>query len=369
MTRTPVVLIMLLCTIATFSTACKHVKTVDPAIAASLVDGWNIRPHGVKLSRFMAACDAGYKTACNEAAWLMETSSQVADRAGSKALLASHGTCDYDRSAFYSCVHEGRLEPSKQACERGQGTMCRLWGKTLQTHLKREIPVALEAYKRGCDLGDGVSCRLAASIYEYDKSLPSEEERPLRERACELGEHTECWMLAQWHARGSHGYTRDHDQYKVLMAESARLEAASEARWTVVRRSIQQDALNRLEQARTRWANTLNTEGPAYCIQHSTPNKSWVIGTIEAGQAIDWRGCQWTNKEKECVSKRGPAPTPMKAMFDACEQVLQASPERFEYGLITRPDGALLSCYVHAEGYPELGQSVSTSKADFGTCR
>lgn len=367
MTRTARMLAILLIFIATAGGACKRVKTVDPAIVASVADTWNIRPHGIKLSRFMAACEAGYKTACNEAAWLMQTSLEVTDRDAAKVLLASHGTCDYDLD-FSSCVHEGRLEPAQRGCELGQAPLCRLWAKTLQIHLRRDIDVALDAYKRGCELGDGDSCRLGATIIEYDKSLPRDEERQLRERACELGLHTECWMLAQWHARGSHGYKRDHEQYKVLMAESTRLEAVSEARWTEVRRAIQQDGLNRLRQAREQWAATVAAQGSTYCVQHSTAKKTWVLGTIDGDKATDWQGCQLTNGKRDCVAGRGPAPSPMEQLFDACEQVLQAPPEKFEYGFHAHPNGALGGCYIHAEGYPELGKSLSTSKVEFGGC-
>jgi len=205
-------------------------------------------------------------------------------------------------------------------------------------------------------------------MIEYDKTLPREDERLLRERACELGEHTECWMLAQWHARGSHGYTKDHAQYKVLMAESNRLEALAEERWTEVRRAIQQDALNRLKQARNAWATSKEAKGSTYCMSHSTGKKAWVRGTIAGDETNDWQGCRRANGETDCEPGRGPAPAPMEQLFDTCADILQSSPATFEFGFSARSDGALLSCYIHAEGQPELGKSVGTSRVYFGEC-
>ena len=332
------------------------------------VEAWSVRPHGIKLRSFMEACDAGYTVACNEAAWLLETSLEVQNRARAESLLASHGTCAYDRRAFSQCVQEGRIVPSKRACELGNAAMCHLWGSSL-SRLKRNPLESLVAFREACTLGHGASCRKGAAIIAYDDALPDADERLLRERGCALGEHTECWKLAKWHASGSHGYERDHGQYKVMMAESDRLEAVSENRWTEVRREIQQDALVRLDEARTLWATTLASNGSVYCMNHSTGRRQWVEGTLNGSTVVGWKGCKRTENGPSCVAGQGPAPQTMEVLFDQCARVLSASPATFEFGFGARPNGALSHCYSHAEGSEIRGQSVSTSNIHFGACR
>jgi hypothetical protein len=360
-------LMILLVAYATQADAGRIKKTKGLAFNPVLSEALSARPHGIKLSGFLEACDAGEKTACNEAAWLMETSTEVTDRARAKSFLHKFGTCEYDRFAFSNCIQEGRVVPAQRACEEGLAGMCRLLGDTL-TRLKRQDSDRLAAYTAGCELGNGVSCRKGGAVVKNNASFPESEERALRERGCDLGESTECWKLAQWHARGSHGYTRDHAQYKVLMAETERLDKVAEQRWTKVREGIQRDALNRLAQARKTWAETRSAMGPVYCVNHSTGRKKWVEGTIDGTQAVDWKACQRTDAEPSCVSGQGPAPSSMEALFDRCEGILKGSPAVFEFGFRARPNGGLSHCYNHAEGREVRGESVSTTAMRFGAC-
>ena len=360
-------LMVLFVAYATQASAGPFKKGKVRGVHPNLIEAWNVRPHGIKLSAFMEACEDGDKTGCNEAAWLMETSLEVTDRNGAEALLKTNGTCVYERRAFSSCIQEGRVVPTELGCKSGLAPMCRLLGDTL-TRLKRVYLEPLKAFKAACMLNDGVSCRKAAAIVAHQTELPKADERLLRERGCDLGESTECWKLAQWHARGSHGYARDHEQYKVLMAETERLDKVAEQRWTEVRRAIQQDALNRLGQARQTWIATRDAKGRTYCMHHSTGRNQWVEGTIDGDKVVSWKGCQRVDNDNSCETRRGAPPSSMEALFDRCERILNASPATYEFGFRARPDGSLGHCYTHAEGSEIRGESVSTSRIGWGAC-
>lgn len=374
----PLVIVMTLC--ATLIMGGESAAETMPGVNPALVEAWTTRAEGLKLSRFQAACDAGDKLACNEAAWVLEVSSEVQNRGDAKTLLASKGTCEHDRQSFYRCVHEGRLGPAERACKSGNAQMCRLWGKTLKTHLKRDYVVAFDAFSRGCRLGDGEACRGGATMVEQAKPLglqvSAQDERWLREKACELGVASECWMVAQWHARGSHGYARNHAKYEEVMAHYEALQKAEKAQRTKVRAEKQQDALARMKKARKAWAATLKDKGPSYCVQHSTGRaswasnkRSWVRGTIEGDGAKSWTGCVNDHGKQRCEAKKGPAPKPMEQLFSECKKVLELPPSKWEYGFKARPDGALVYCYANEVGCADdCGKNVSTSMVAFGVC-
>lgn len=335
---------------------------------ADLVEGWTARPYGVKLSRFMSACDQGEKIGCNEAAWLLNTSGYSSDRPNAEKLVTSKGSCPYE-IGFSACVQQGRLAPMQRACESGNAALCRKWGDAIGRVRTEDFAGMLIAYIRACTLGNGPACRTAAGLSEHNPSLPGADETSLTERGCDLGESTECWAIAQWHAKGSHGYERNHDKYKEVMKEVERLDKEGEKRWTQVRAGIQKDALERLGSARISWAATEAEQGPTYCIHHSTSRRGWVQGTIEGGVAKDWEGCKIEEGKRDCEAKRGSAPKTMEQMFDSCTKILNSSPAKFEFGFHARPDGALLSCYTHAEGCSEnCGRSLSISKVVLGGC-
>ena len=225
----------------------------------------------------------------------------------------------------------------------------------------------LDAFKRGCDLGDSRACQKAATIVEFDKSFPDSEERILRERSCALGEHTDCWAVAQWHARGSHGYTRDHAQYKVFMKESARLEGVAAEKWTAMRRGIQEDAVRRLGKARITWKAELLANNSRYCIRHPTGSTGYVEGTIAEGKVEAWQRCPYKKSGGGCEEGKGAPPSTMERVFDDCEKILSGSPAIYDFGFYVKPKGGV-SCYSHAEGSELRGESQSAT-IRFGSCQ
>ena len=343
--------------------------SVQP-INENLIAGWTARPFGVRVGHFMSACDEGEVIGCNEAAWALETSGYSSDRATAEELLSSRGSCPYERAGFSACIQEARLDPMQRLCGLGNAPICRKWGDTIKRVRPEDYAAALSAYIQACKLGNAPACRSGARLSEFKPSLPGADETWLRERGCELGESSECWSVAQWHAKGTHGYTRDHSKYKEVMKEVERLDREGDKRWTRVRADIQKDALERLSTARTAWNETLTEQGNTYCIQHSTGRSAWVRGTIEKGTPDGWEGCTFKSGKTSCEANRGAAPKTMEQIFDSCEAILNSSPAKFEFGFHARPDGVLLSCYRHAENCSkDCGRSLSVSKVLPGECK
>tara|TARA_Y100001968_G_scaffold130427_1_gene119057 strand:- start:121 stop:1233 length:1113 start_codon:yes stop_codon:yes gene_type:complete len=353
----------------TSAVAGDDLSPLEKAIERDLIEGWTARPYGLRLNRFLSACEQGEQSGCNEAAWLMETSGYSTERAQAERLLKSRGSCPYERRAFSMCLYAGRMERMQRACTAGNASVCRKWGDTLQLLRPKDFAAALNAFAQACKLGDGAACRSGAVLAQHDPSLPGADETGLRQRGCELGEASECWMVAKWHAEGSHGYERDHGKYKELMVQVERLEQEQKKRWTRVRTEIQKDAFARLETARAAWRETRQQQGPDYCIQHATGRRAWVVGSVADGAVRDWEACRFNDGVTTCQPQGGPAPQTMEQLFDACSSILEASPVKFEFGFHARRDGALLSCYTHAEDCSnDCGEALSVSRAEPGRC-